>query len=79
MALKRIRVKLFLPGNQKFVRKTFAAKPGHRLTEDGLDQILEFAVDQVEKLFPGHEYSMVQVGPRDFNFVWISEKAKAAA
>lgn len=78
-SIKRLRVKIFLPGNSKFARRTFAARPGCVLTEDGIDQILDFLAEEVEKLFADHEYQVVQVAPDQFNFVWRSEKAPARA
>lgn len=77
--IKRLRVKIFLPGNSKFARRTFAARSGCVLTENGIDQVLDFLAEEVEKSFPEHEYQLLQVAPDQFNFVWRSEKAPVRA
>jgi hypothetical protein len=76
--IRRIRVKIFSPGNKGFMRKTLAAAPGQAFTEAGIERILDQVAETIDKLHPAHEYSMVQVDVDAFNFVWRAEKAAAA-
>lgn len=76
--VRRIHVKVFHPGNEKFVRKTFVAGERRAFGEEQVDTAIDFIAEKVEKLFPGHDYEIVQVARDQFNFVWRSEKIKTA-
>jgi len=77
--IKRIRVKIFKPHNHHFERKVFSAGARAVFSEEGVDGILGHVAEAVEKLYPEHEYSIVQVDEDAFNFVWRAEKVKTAA
>ncbi|MGA3295272.1 MAG: hypothetical protein ABSE45_14990 [Candidatus Acidiferrales bacterium] len=77
--VRRIRVKIFAPRNKGFARRVFAAAPGRAFTQKGIEEILDSVAEAVEKLYPGHDYSLVQTGPESFNFVWRSENSGKVA
>lgn len=71
---KQIQVKLFLPGNKKFRLETIRAPKGQCFTSSGEDFVLAKVAVELEKNFPGDEYTMVQVGKGKYNFVWAGKK-----
>lgn len=66
---KIIRIKIFAPGNKKHKVYIFRAPNGRSFVEAGVEDILSKVVAEVEKMYPEHEYGMVQVGKADYNFL----------
>lgn len=61
-------IKIFGPDGKCSKRISRPAK-GCVYTEDTVDKILEATADVIEKLFPGVEFRMVQVGASAYNFI----------
>jgi len=67
---KKVKAKIFFPGNQKHVVKELRAPVGKGVNAEGIDNWLKSLAEAIEKQFPGHEYRLVTLGPASFNFVW---------
>lgn len=63
-----VKIKLFQPGNKKFVTQRTSAPPKHHFTAANIEKILAEFAEKVEAAMPDR-YRMVQVGPGEFNFV----------
>jgi hypothetical protein len=74
---KIIRIKIFDPGNNKHKVYIFRAPNGRSFIEAGVEDILGKVVAEVEKMYPEHDYRMVQVGRADYNFLDCGHKAVA--
>ncbi len=70
---KKMKAKIFFPGNHKHVVKEHRAPVGKGITEEGMSSWLKVLADAIEKQFPHHEYRLVQIGSWSFNFVWVRE------
>jgi len=79
MHIRRVEMKIFEPGNKSFIRRRVVASRGKAFTDKGVDGLLDLAAITVERLYPEHEYTVVQVGPSAFNFVHKGEKEKRPA
>jgi hypothetical protein len=66
---KILRIKLFEPGNKKHKVYVFRAGKSRHFAERGVEDILGKVVAEIEKMYPHREYSMVQVGRGDYNFM----------
>jgi hypothetical protein len=75
---KAVNITVFTPENKKRIRQSFRAPARQGLTADGIDKILLQAAEKIEKSWPTEEYSLVPLGPADFNFVWRARKAEVA-
>jgi hypothetical protein len=75
---KILRIKLFEPGNKKHKVYIFRAGDGRHFAERGAEDILGKVVAEIEKMYPEHEYAMVQVGKGDYNFMHRGHKEVAA-
>ena len=69
--VRSVKIKLFQPGNKKFVARRWAAGAGKYFTEANITAILTEFAEKVEKAMPDR-YRMVQIGPGEFNFVRIA-------
>jgi hypothetical protein len=76
---KKIKLKIFYPGNQKHVVKELRAPAGRGITESAIADWLKSFADGIEKAWPEHEYRLVELAPNSFNFVWQDYKVKEAA
>jgi len=74
VGFKQLRVKIFTPGNKKCRQMVLRAPSGRLITPQGIDNQLENLVNQVETLYPAHDYRLVALGPNVSNFVWQREK-----
>ena len=70
---KKLKAKIFYPGNQKHVVRENRAPAGKGFAEDNIIGWLKHLADSIEKAFPNHEYRMVELAPWSFNFVWVRE------
>lgn len=72
--IKQLTIKVFAPQNK--VHKTYylRAKSGNIFTPEGIEYALQQFAGNIEKAHPYEEYSLKQISPRDFNFVWIGKK-----
>lgn len=67
---KAVRIRIFHPGNKRSVTQFHRAQQGQGITAQGIDSILKHTADKIETSWPSEEYSMVQLSPSSFNFVW---------
>jgi hypothetical protein len=67
---RSVTVRVFNVGNDGKTTRKFFANPGHGFNEEGIDNLLEKVADDLERRLPNEQYSLVQVGPASFNFVW---------
>lgn len=79
MHIRTVEMKIFAPGNRKFIRRRVIAGSKKAFTDAGVDGLLDLAASVVERLYPEHDYTVVEVGPGKFNFVWRGERAKPSA
>jgi len=70
---KKIKAKVFSPGNSKCFVREHRAPAGRGITEEGIANYLKNVSDAIEKLWPGHEYRLVELAANSFNFVWVRE------
>jgi hypothetical protein len=70
-------VRIFHPGNKRSIRQTVRAPHRQFFVPGGVDRLLDKIATNIEKMFPGHEYRMVQIGQHAFTFVWVKETATA--
>jgi hypothetical protein len=75
--VQTVKLKLFAPGNKKFVTHRIAAGPGHHFTAENIEKILADFVDKVEAAIPGY-YRMVQIGRGEFNFIHLGKEVSDA-
>lgn len=76
MHIRRVRMKIFAPNNKTFIRRTIIAGRSRAFSEKGIDRALDLAAAAVERLYPEHEYTVVQTGPNSFNFIWQRERER---
>ncbi len=74
---KQVHFKIFWPGNKRRTMQALRAKPGESFTAEQIEWLVERVAQHVKTWFPGHEYSLVPLGPAQFNFVWEREKEPA--
>jgi hypothetical protein len=79
MSSANIRIKVFLPGNKRSIRKVFYSPPGQFWTAEGIQAQLEHTAKQIEQRHPGEDYRLVPLGPAEFNFVWAGTSLAAVA
>lgn len=72
--LKRLRVKIFQPGNKRHKVVLLEAGKGRMIIPGHELGCLEPVIAMVEKNHPFDEFSLVQVGRGDFNIVWRGRK-----
>jgi hypothetical protein len=72
--LKEILFRIFEPGNKASRLLKLRAKPGAFYNEEAVDAALLLAAEKVEAVYPSHEYTVVQIGPAHFNFVWVGAR-----
>jgi len=70
MLRKNLTLKVRLLDGNTVVRKV-RAPAGRRLTDKGVDQVLENIGAQIEGSFPGREFRLVPLRDGNFNFVEI--------
>ena len=78
-AWKTITVRVFNVGNDGKTTRKFRAAPGKAYTEADIDDLLEKVADDLERRLPKEEFSLVQVGPASFNFVWRAPREAQSA
>jgi hypothetical protein len=76
---KSVRIKIFTPGNKRAVTRVHLAGSGRGIGVDGVDGLLKRTADKIEQQWPAEEYSLVQVGPFAFNFVWRASQSEQHA
>lgn len=76
MHIRTVEIKIFAPGNKSFVRRRVVAGSGKAFTGDGVESLVDLAAAVVERMYPDHEYTTVDVGKGKINFVWRGEKKK---
>ena len=77
-AFKLVLMRVFNIGNKGSYVTRHRARPGHVITEEAVDKLLDQVADQIEKRFPEQEYEMVEVGEAQFNFVWRGRREAPA-
>ncbi|MBZ5700270.1 MAG: hypothetical protein LAN84_00325 [Acidobacteriia bacterium] len=75
---KCVTLRVFNVWNNGKTTRKFRAKPGHGYSEEAIEKMLEETANDLERRLPQHEYSLVQVGPAAFNFVWRREREAPA-
>src|SRR3954462_12829587 len=70
--IKTLTVKVFAPENKISKTNRFFAGMKKAWSEDGINEVLGKMAEDLEKLYPGHEYRLVQIAADTFNFVWHS-------
>ena len=70
-----MRVRVFDVGNETSRTRNIHAPAGRSFTEEGVQQVLDSIVEQLEKQRPGLEYRLVELSPSSFNFIVESEEA----
>lgn len=75
---RKVTISVFSPDNKAVKRNRLYAGIKRGYTAENIETILRNAAEQVEKRFPQHEYSLVPVGPTEFNFVSLGRKRVAA-
>lgn len=71
MLRKNLTLKVRLLDGSAVVRKV-RAPAGKRITDKGVDQVLENIGAQIEEAFPGREFRLVPMRDGNFNFVEIA-------
>ena len=71
---KEILVRIFSVENKISTRHRIYAPRGRWLSDSDIDKALEQIAEKIEKQLPGQEYTLVQVAPTRFNFVWRGTK-----
>jgi len=66
---KRVRVKVFLPGNKKHGTVIYKSQSGKGYHATGIDELLDNIATRLEQVYPGEEYRLVALAPDSFNFV----------
>lgn len=72
--LKRLKIKLFYPGNKSHKVVLMNAPKGRIIPPGGEQTTLENFASQYEKNFPEDEFSLREVGRGEYNFVWIGKR-----
>jgi hypothetical protein len=72
--VKEIRFRVFEPGNNASRMLKLRAPAGQVYNEAAVDAALFQVAEKVEAVYPSHEYTVVQIGPAHFNFVWVSAR-----
>jgi hypothetical protein len=72
--IKKVKLRIFSPQNASSVVRYIRAPAGKQFSPSGIDNILESAVNHLDKNFPYDEFSMVQIGQAEYNFVWKGER-----
>jgi hypothetical protein len=75
---KVVQVRVFNIGNDGFTTRRFKAAAGQGFNDHGIEGLLERIVDDLEKRFPAEDFTVVQVGPASYNFVWKGKRAAPA-
>lgn len=78
-AWKLITIRVFHVGNEGKTTTKFHAGPGKAYTEDNIEALLEKIAEDLDQRLPQEEYSIIQVGPQSFNFVWQGKRAPRAS
>lgn len=72
---RRVVIRIFNPGNASSQTRIILAGADKHFTEAGIQSLLESTAEEIERLLPGHEYSLVELKqPAHFNFVCLGEK-----
>jgi hypothetical protein len=71
-----VKIKLFQPGNKKFVTQKTVAGPRRHFTAANIEKIITEFAEKVEAAMPDR-YRMVQISPSEFNFVRIDDRIAA--
>lgn len=75
---KQMKVKVFFPGNKKFVLlRRHVALTGKGFTAEAMEKELDVIANYVEEKLSAFEYHVVQTGPNTFNFVEKGLKMQA--
>jgi hypothetical protein len=69
----KIVVRVFYAG--KASTRILKPKPGHHWNDAGVDEILDWVGDQLEKRYPGEEFRIAPAGPGCFNFIHAGKRA----
>lgn len=70
---KKLKAKVFAPGNQSHRVLQHRAPAGKAYAEQDISGWLEHLSEIIEKSWPNQEYRMVEIASNSFNFVWVRE------
>jgi hypothetical protein len=71
---KRIRVKIFAPGNKQGNALIIKAPKGKQFTEQGIAAHLDNIANQLEKAYPKDDFRMIELRDGQVNFVHQGER-----
>jgi hypothetical protein len=77
--VRTLYIKVFNEENKRYGLTIVRAAHGRGYLDHDIDELLDKAADQLEKIRPHEEFALVQVGPGKFNFVWRGWKAVGPA
>jgi hypothetical protein len=77
-AWKTVTIRIFNIGNGGKTTRKFHAAQGKVYSEADIDDLVERVAEDLERRLPQEEYSLVQVGPASFNFVWRGSRVPDA-
>jgi hypothetical protein len=77
--IRTLYIKVFNEENKRYGLTIVRAAPGRGYLDHDIDELLDKAADQLEKIRPREEFELVTVGPGKFNFVWRGWKAAEPA
>lgn len=73
--IRRIRIRVYSPGNLEHHTRIILAPGGRHFTEDGIDSLLEAVAREIDERMAGHEYKLVELKESaTFNFVCVRER-----
>jgi hypothetical protein len=76
VVFRYLQFRLILPEGWKPRKFKTRAGPGKCFTEKNVDAVLERVAEKIETDFPHWEFTMMQVGPNSYNFIYAGLKQK---
>lgn len=77
--VKGFMIRVFDVGNKRATTRRFHAPGGNGYTAEAIDGMLGVIAEDLERKLPKDEYSLVEVNPTHFNFVWRGKRNPQAS
>lgn len=75
--MRRIKVRVFEPGNKRHHDEVYKVAPGKMFTERGVDLVLAQVAEELERRMPLEEYRLVPIAGGQFNFIHDHTKSQS--
>jgi hypothetical protein len=76
MRIRKLKVRVFAPGNKKSSEAIISSTKNRYLKPAEMQAKAEEIKRQVEELLPMEEYRLVKLSSRQYNLVWVSSRLK---